>query len=89
MAIILRGNGTAKFIRPANGVSFVLEEMQKAVGGFVEIIRCKDPRFILVAHEESKFGKHEHNYNASKLAKLFPGDYVAGDVIFCKDAEVK
>lgn len=95
MALLIKTSGQVEFVRPGNGTDFSLEEMQSLVGGFVEILQIKnerrgnDRKYILLAHEESKLvNEPEINPIASKIANLFPGDYVAGDVVLCKDCEV-
>lgn len=86
----MRADGTQEEIMPANGKSFTLEELQKAVGGRIEILEAKDRR-SLVCYEESKLDGQPINEKATMLWKygsLNPGnwilrthDFIAGDVL--------
>lgn len=83
MATIIYVNGSTRELRPANGRCFTLEELQEAVGGFIEPIRlpCGDE---LILDEEGKIKGKSMNGRASVLlaaAGGLPDDYVAGDAV--------
>jgi thioredoxin-related protein len=94
MALLIKENGKVDFCTPLNKKFFTLDELQEKVGGLVEVIRIKakaqpEEEYILVAHEESKFVEdHKINTQATLIADIMPNDYVSGDVILCKSAEV-
>ena len=70
-----------------------LENMQKIVGGYIEIITLKDHKTSMVLNEEGKITDPPLPLNprANKLAagSLFEGDYIAGNVIVCQPGELK
>jgi len=88
MALLIRENGTLSHITPANGKDFKLEELQKMVDGFIEIISVNLSDRILVINEEGKFTKGI-NFHATSIANIFKGDFIAGDVVYCESAEVE
>lgn len=91
MATLIKANGTKKDIHPQNGTDFKLEELQKYVDGLIEIIGLHNGE-ILVINENGK-DRYKTNKVATNLAHkhraLFPGDYIDGDVVLCKDEEVR
>jgi len=88
MALLIRENGTISLITPENGKSFKLEELQKMVDGYIEVIPVNHSDRILVVNEEGKFSKGV-NFHATSMAKIFTGDFIAGDVVYCENAEVE
>ena len=69
MATIVYPDGREEPTEPANGVNFSLEELQRVVQGYIEIIPCKDGR-IMVCNEESKMLGLDRNQKATDLADL-------------------
>ena len=84
MAHIIRTNGSTEEINPQNGTDFGLEEMQKAVGGYIEVITISNGR-IMILDEEGKLKYKDINPEATNLAEdfLLDGDFIVGDVIVC------
>ena len=76
---------------PANGRDFTLEELQKGVEGFIEIIYLTE-NTIMVVNED---GKRRLNQNmiATVIAKwfnaIFQQDYIAGNAVMCQSDMVK
>src|SRR5947209_5630438 len=70
MATIIRPDGTEEPVEPANGTNFSLEELQRVVQGYIEIVPCKEEGKIIVANEESKILGMERNQKATELADL-------------------
>lgn len=76
---------------PANGREFTLEELQKGVEGFIEIIYLTE-NTIMVVNED---GKRRLNQNmiATVIAKgfnaIFQHDYIAGNAVMCHSDMVK
>lgn len=82
MAILIRADGTDEEVQPANGKSFTLEEAQKLVGGYVELLRIPDN--IMLVNEEGKMRRLPQNDRASLI---YMRAVVVGDVLVCKDSE--
>ena len=72
---------------PADGKHYTLKEMQEAVGGLIEIVTTRGLHelgdCIMVVNEEGKLKNLPRNTVATVLARLFPGDYIAGPAILC------
>ena len=64
-----------------------LEGMQAAVGGYIQIVNTKDGK-LMVMNEEGKLEGLEFNETATKMVELFPGDYVAGNVLIAEQNEI-
>ena len=84
MARYFKTDGTITDVNPKNGTDFSLEELQKAVDGYIEIVYLQDDD-IAVVNEEGIIRKMPHNINAS----IMVGFPVFGDVLICKSNEVK
>ncbi|MFN8323977.1 MAG: DUF3846 domain-containing protein [Chitinophagales bacterium] len=75
-------------VKPANGRYFTLEEMQRAVGGRIEIVPLEkeglDDR-LLVVHEEGKLISPPLNVLATFEWMRYYGetDFIFGDCIIC------
>lgn len=65
MAKMLRVEGTTETITPA-GKHWTLEEMKTLVGGWIEVVRTIDGRFMVI-DEEGKIKKKPLNIQATKL----------------------
>lgn len=78
-------DGSVTEIAPLNGKEFELEEMQKHVEGYVELVQLTEKQIMLV-NEEGKFDK-KYNCVASGIADLFhalfAGDYICGNAVVC------
>lgn len=69
MATILYPDGRTEEIQPQNNRDFKLEELQKIVGGHIEILPLRDGR-IMVINEEGKLLDLSRNEQATALANL-------------------
>lgn len=89
MAILIKTDGTENIVQPKNGRDFKLEEAQKYVDGYVEVVNLRNGT-ILIVNEEGKFTKGP-NRKATEIAlehnAIFPFDYIAGDVLLCNEKE--
>lgn len=65
-AILIHADGIEEPMVPANGTDFDLDELQKAVGGLIEIINLRGDERILVINEEGKF----MSLDESRLMKM-------------------
>ena len=86
MAEIIRANGERKLVEPMNGKDFQLSELQKVVGGFIEIVRTKDGR-LMVINEEGKLEGLPINELATELYQY--NDIIVGDVLVCNRNQIK
>lgn len=95
MAHIYYANGEIKEVTPKNGTDFQLEELQKIVGGYIEVLNFRnDPeQRIMVLNEEGKLKGLQMNEKATELAQGFNAisqiDYIVGDVLVCNNSMVK
>ena len=73
---------------PKNGRTFILEEMQKIVGGYIEIIRLNDGRIIIV-NEEGLLQGLPVNIEATNILRRDHSttQYIVGNAIVC-DADM-
>ena len=90
MAKIYKTDGDVCDIEPNNGTDFQLEELQKIVGGFIEIADLRNGQ-IMIINEEGKIMSLPYNERATELyrKKVCKGDFIAGDVLICKSEEVR
>jgi len=85
MAFILKVDGSKETLDNVN-----LETLQKAVGGFIEVVPTNDGREI-VLNEEGKLQGLKVNLMASALAEgvIAENDRIVGDVVICDMGEMK
>ena len=90
-AILIKSDGEAIGVVPANGGDFTLEELQGFVEGYIEIVPLTE-NVIMVVNEEGK-GVLPMNFSATVIAKaqnaIFPYDYIAGNALMCPSEMVK
>ena len=81
-------NGDFQETQPNNGTTFELEEMQEIVGGYIEIIRLKDGR-IIVVNEEGLNLNLPVNIEATNILRRDHSttQYIVGNAIVC-DADM-
>lgn len=93
MAKIIRSNGNIEHIKPQSGDCFELKELQSIVNGYIEIVTLYDSNLILVINEEGKIKGLEYNEFATELARIYdaiyPSDFIVGDVLLCRNDEIK
>ena len=89
MGKLLKTDGTTIEVRPANGTDYTLDELQKLVGGYIEVIPAREKGYILVINEEGKLENLPYNGRATELADIYLWDYIVGDALLCKDSEVR
>jgi len=85
MAKIIRTDGTETPISPKNGIDFSLEELQKIVGGPIEILHTPCSGEIIVINEEGKCEGLPVNWDATAMF----GWPLVGSVLVCDAKEVK
>lgn len=89
MAIIIKTNGETEHTEPSNGSVFTLEELQKAVGGYIQIIPIttgEQSGRLMVVDEEGKLKTDAQlNTEASRTA----GQQIVGQVIIIDKDEIQ
>ena len=91
MALLIRSTGHEATVRPTSGKYFSLEELQRYVGGYIEIVALPGGKSLIV-NEEGKLQNLPPNEQATILGR-FAGtandDIVVGDVLVCGDDELE
>ena len=86
MATIYRVDGTIENVTPATGGEFTLDEVQKIVGGYVELVRL-DEGFFLV-DEDGRYKGLPINPQATALAAQSLGPLtIVGTALLTNDVE--
>lgn len=78
-------------VQPKNGSDFSLEELQDFVEGYIEVVRLKDDK-IMVVNEEGKLNGLPFNVGATLAYNEGTGRYddiILGNALVCKKEEVK
>ena len=91
-ARIYWADGTNQATDPTNKRDFSLEEMQKIVGGYIEMVYIGNTGYLLVINEEGKFEKPIRvNAAATDAVREFlqKDDFICGDVLFCHRSQIK
>lgn len=88
MAKIYKINGEVETVKPANGTDFTLEELQKIVGGLIEVVPVFGDKYIVV-DEEGRMKNYKHNKNASMLVYGQVIGDIVGDMLLCNQNEIK
>mgnify|MGYP001576913111 CR=1 FL=1 len=75
---------------PPKGKTYTLEELQKAVGGYIEILHPPDRALLMVINEEGKLQGLPPNEAATRLMgdRLLPGDYIVGNALVCWNKDI-
>ena len=82
-ATVLKATGECINVKPKNGTDFSLDEAQKVVGGFIEVIHLSSTQLMIV-NEEGKLRNLPYNYQASLIAYMArKADAIVGDVLVC------
>jgi hypothetical protein len=80
MATFLRTSGESEALSPANGVNWSLEELQTLVGGYIEVARTLDGKYMIL----DELGKLKHkplNIAATRVYQHGRHDPIVGDVV--------
>ena len=93
MARLIRPDGTEDHVTPANGKTFTLEEMQRYVGGYIELMPGVAPMRMIV-DEEGQLKNKPVNVKATALVferlkgqKLRYLPTIVGDVLVLEPGE--
>ena len=82
-AQLITTKGEVTSVNPENGKTFSLSELQKMVGGYIEIIPFQNQ--VMVVNEEGKINGSKLNEEASVIFSNTYGhiDAIYGNVIMC------
>ena len=80
MAELIKTNGRKRNVTPKNETDFKLEELQKYVGGNIQIVGTNDNRLMII-NEEGKIFNLNYNRRATKLYEFGGCDIILGDVL--------
>jgi len=73
---------------PPKGKQYTLEELQSAVGGYIQIVHpVGDSRYLIVLNEEGKLKDLPLNKTATRLYRQ-PPDYIVGPALVCLDGDI-
>jgi hypothetical protein len=88
MALLMPAQAAAREVVPERGASFTLRELQAFVGGYIEVLRTPDGRWMFL-NEDGKRLDLPPNHDATVMVRhlLMPGDVIVGDVILCTPLE--
>jgi hypothetical protein len=87
---LLKAAGGVEEIRPANGRTFVLDELQAVVGGYIETVRTIGGLWLVI-NEDGKRLKLPPNERATGILLAsggLPDDVVVGDVLLADRVEM-
>lgn len=87
-AIVMRVDGTKETVPLPITAGDRLKELQRLVGGFIEVVPLKDGRYLVV-HKDEKMRPHSRNATATALVQ-FDGwvaadDYIAGTAVIVEE----
>ena len=90
MAYIIKTTGEVIEAKPKNGTDFQLDELQAIVGGYIEAVSLHDGRLI-VCDEQGKCKGKERNHTATDIfqANVPTKDFLVGDVLVCREEQIK
>lgn len=77
--VLIKSDGTISEFK-LKGKKPSLEEMQQAVGGYIEMIPTNDG-CIMILNEDGKMKGLPLNSVATSMVTLFQGDFIVGDVL--------
>lgn len=84
MPFILKTDGTMETIEKKP----TLERLQEIVGGLIQYVPVNSGGFLYCNEEGKLIGLPDNNY-ATMIARLFAGDYIAGDVVVYSPEEAR
>ena len=87
MAHLYMTSGRVREVKPANGKSFLLKELQKLVGGNVELVRTTSEGERMAINEEGKIFSLPLNIPATRLYIWGRKDVIVGDAVLLEKGE--
>jgi hypothetical protein len=87
MALLIPAFGESRPVKPANGETFTLEELQRFVGGYIQHlwIPGNADKLVIFVNEDGKREQLPINHTATAImiSVLLPDDVIVGDAIIC------
>jgi hypothetical protein len=80
MATLLRADGSTEILQPSNGVNWGLDELNGLVGGWHQIARTTDGKWLIL-DDEGKLKRKPLNIAATRLYVHGRSDVIAGDAV--------
>ena len=88
MSKLIKATGEVEDFPPTSGRRYTLEELQGAVGGYIQIVPSENEGMVLVIDEEGKMKGKYRNAMASTLYG-HTDDYIVGDAVYCPEWRVE
>jgi len=79
-AQLVSTNGDVKSVKPKNNKTFSLKELQSYVDGYIQIVKTRDDR-LMIMNEEGKINNLPYNEIATSLYIYGSHDVVVGNVL--------
>ena len=79
-AQIIKTNARVKSVKPKKNNVFDLKELQEFVGGYIQIVKTRDER-VMVINEEAKIINLPYNEIATSLYIYGNNDPIHGNVV--------
>jgi hypothetical protein len=86
-AKLYKADGTILEVVPANGKDFQLEELQKMVGGYIEIVSAGKGKIMVIDDEGKLKGKPVNDAATMIFMQAGYYDTIVGDALVC-DSEM-
>lgn len=87
--VLAKCTGTLQPIRPLNGESYTLTEMQHYVGGYIETVNLGNGKVLIIDEEGKLKGKLPNRIATGWLQVEGIHDYVAGDAMLIDRKHIK
>lgn len=87
--VLAKRTGTLQPIRPMNGESYTLTEMQHYVGGYIETVNVGNGKVLVVDEEGKLKGKLPNRIATGWLQEEGIHDGVAGDAMLIDRKHIK
>lgn len=90
MAKVITAAGAISEVQPKNGKFFELDELQKIVEGYFEIIKL-DNEQLMVVNEDGKLDDLPYNFFATQMYQRSTKalDYIVGNVLVCLRNQIR
>ena len=91
MATMMKTDGSRMEVNPSDGkMFFSLEEAQKMVGGYVQVVPLGDGNILVVNEDGKPMGLPVNREATSIMHRHYPmavNDCIVGDVLMCMNNE--
>lgn len=83
-SVIIMASGSIKKVNPVNGTDFSLDELNKFVDGYIEVLHIEDKLLVCNVNNLPYNAKATRLINAAGIK-----DYIVGNVLFCDKEKIK